>query len=987
MRIVIPSNNYEIFVYQLLKNLHQAQSCFKFLISSQIMIKNEYLRSILILHSQQKYSQCYSQMINSDNSEFNFYSKLAILLLTWEEFQLSSFITTLNEDYNCSPNSKINFYKIPHREQMYINFNINYHTTIKYDNEEMIINDILNLMEYYKYIDTNYHDSSYLNLILYNFLNNGLVEEGENANYRSIKKFFEDNQILIENNEVIEKTYKVYNNNSISFSHVRNSFENSKNNEDDDLVDKLNYIYESINEINLDVNHPVNFQTKIQKVDLKNNESNEIMYKNKHNDKDTFYSESDDFLLKLKTFQILKKYYLKRKSKRSYLSKKGNLIRIAENFYINLLKSRVMYGLELMIRRKTNYDLLKNNFIDLRINELSQFLIDKMRYISNIKRKENYIKYQLLIKKEQKIFEVLKNKMNYKKNYNKFLLSQIMNNQYALDFTLSLCDKGRKYLIKKHSFEKIYGDLLTRKALNQNKKNFQNIFEILKKNLEMMKIKQIKVESIIQFIHQHNYFRLIKLNLYYKEKKAFYLQKLFFMRYYMYFYKKQSTRQQFNDKKEIVKKQILIKNNFLRLKHNVQMKINHHKKIGDIINSKKIQRVDNKRKLKITYNRYDNSENRKANAIEIYNYKLKQKAFLIMLNFHKIKNKISKFRNRIVHKEIELFLKKAKLKTIKSLIVQGIKEKIKNYQKILLFQVLFYSSFSKMKLEKGVENREKHLKRKGINFLRENVQINYKFIKLNLKFYFAYLKKLINFKKNYLTRQKNYQNLLEKKFYYYVFVKKTFLKQFQKLQTIDLINKFRKRSIEETAKLFLKKKKNKKNHLFSSKKRKIYGKMYIKKIVSIVKQKHKIGNYYSIFKIKLWNRFIRNINGSIITKSLKTARNQMLARNAYISFFEKFDSSSLEKENEKKLRDLAKQYYTTKLFDCLLISSKTKSLMDKIEVFHRIKLKKKIFHEYRKRYYDKIKFSFLAGRFNQYLIISSFNKFYLKMKKGNKSTN
>ena len=161
--------------------------------------------------------------------------------------------------------------------------------------------------------------------------------------------------------------------------------------------------------------------------------------------------------------------------------------------------------------------------------------------------------------------------------------------------------------------------------------------------------------------------------------------------------------------------------------------------------------------------------------------------------------------------------------------------------------------------------------------------------------------------------------------------------------------------------------------------------MYIKKILSIIKQKQKIGNYYSIFKIKLWNQFIRNINGSIITRSLKTAKNQMLARNAYISFFEKFDSSSLEKEN--KLRDLAKKYYITKLFDCLVISSKTKSLMDKIEVFHHIKLKKKIFHEYRKRYYDKIKFSFLAGRFNQYLIISSFNKFYLKMKKGNKSTN
>lgn len=987
MRIVISSNNYEVFVYQLLKNLHQAQSCFKFLISSQIMIKNENLRSILVLHSQQKYSQCYSLIINSHNSEINFYSKLAILLLKWEEFKVSSFITTLNEDYNCSTNSKINFYKTPHREEMYINFNINYQTTRKYDNEEMIINDILNLMEYYKYIDNNYHECSYLNLILYNLLNNGLVEEGENANYRSIKKFFEDNQILIENNVIIEKTYKVYNNDSISFTHARNSFENSKNNEDDDLVDKLNYIYESINEINLDVNYPLKFKTKIQKGNLKNNESNEMMNRNQNNNKDTLYSESDDFLLKLKSFQILKKYYLKRKSKRSYLNKKENLIRMAENFYINLLKSRVMYGLELMIRKKTNYDILKNNFIDIRINELSKLLIDKMRYISYIKKKENYIKYQLHLKKEKKIFEILKNKMNYKKNYNKYLLSQIMNNQYALDFTLSLCDEGRKIMIKKRSFDKIYDNLLTRKVLNQNNKKFKKIFEILKANQEMMKMKQMKVELIIQFINQRNYFRLIKLNIFYKKKKKLYLQKLFFMRYYIYFYKKQSSRRQINDKKEVVKKQILMKHIFKELKQNVKMKINHRKMISDIISTKKSQTVNKKRKVNITYNRYDNSENRKANAKEIYNFKIKQKAFLIMLDFHKLKSKISKFRNKMIHKEIEIFLKKAKLKTIKSLIVQGMREKIKNYQKILLFQILFYSSFSKMKLEHGLENREKNLKKKGINLLRENVQINYKFIKLNLKFYFAYLKKLIPFKNEYLRSQKNYQNLLKKKFYYHVFIKKIFLKKLQKYQAIDLINKFRQKSIEETAKLFLKKKKNAKNIVFTTKQRKIYEKIFIKKIKSIVSKKKKIGNYQSMLKIKLWNRFIRNINGSIITRSLKAAKNQMKARNSYISFFEKFDNSTLEKENEKKIKQLAKKYYITKLLDCLVISSKTKSLMDKIEVFHHIKLKKKIFHEFRKRYYDRIKYSFLAGRFNQYLIISSFNKFYLKMKKGKNTIN
>ena len=973
MKISISQKNFETFVFKLLKKNHQAKTCYDFLLSSDILIKDDTLKDILRLHSQLKFKQSYSKLIRTELSQGNFYSKLASLLLSYEEYQIVSLISSLNDNYNCATNAKINFfYKAPHREEVYINFNIDYNKQKRFNDDEMIIKEIINLLEYYKYIDIDNYQSSYLNLLIFDLLNKGNVDKGQSAYYRSIKKFFEDNKIFLEGEK---DDFKIMSNISYSFSNNYNNSneENSKINDEsnDELTDKLNYIYESINGIDFDNTPHIQIQNC--------NEIKEEEEKSQGN-KSLFYNESDDFILKLKAFTILKKYYQKRKAKKGYLLKKERLIEMANNFYRNLLYSRVLYGFELITRRKANYELLKNHFIDLRISELSKFIIEKMKYFYELKKKENFITKGIEIIKKRKIFEVLKNKLNYKKNYNKFLLSQIMNNQFALDFILFLCDKAKNRIRTKSSFATNYEEVITRKALNRNEEYCRTIFDLLKRNKDISTTQKIKVREISKFIYQHGFFSRVKEELHYKSKIGFLFKKLFFMRYYIMFYKKQQKLQIYEDKKNKVKSMIM-KRNFNSLLNIIRTKKEHNKKIDDIISETTSKSLKSHKKISFTYNRYDNSQNRKANALEIYNVKLKQKGFALLLDYHNMNKKIFNYREKIVNKEMDTFFKRSKIKTIESLIVQGIKEKIKNYQKLYFFQVLFYSSFSKMKLEKGMENRERNLQKKGFNLLKDNVQINYKIIKQNLKFYFKYFTLLIPLQKSLHQSTKNKYMKLYEKFVFNVFIKKIYIKKAQKMQMKSLKGKFISNSFKESARLFLNK--NKKTNIDDSisKNRRIYSKTFFKqinksRILTKLSKRQK-----SINKIKIWNRFVKSINNSIIINSLQITSHKLILRNAYIHFIDNINSSFTKSEGSSKLNSIYKKYLAQKLIDTLIISSKTKSIMDDIYTLYETKLKKKIFNEYKKRYLDNIKFSMLSCRYKEYLVLTSMNKFSIAMKK------
>ena len=113
----------------------------------------------------------------------------------------------------------------------------------------------------------------------------------------------------------------------------------SKSNyQNDDLNNKLTSIFENINNIEFE-----GFNSKLKELQFNNNNLDSKFIN--EDEKIKKEQQNDDFLLKLKIFESLKKYYLKRKAKKPYLIKKQKLKEMADSFYSNLLKSRTLWFL------------------------------------------------------------------------------------------------------------------------------------------------------------------------------------------------------------------------------------------------------------------------------------------------------------------------------------------------------------------------------------------------------------------------------------------------------------------------------------------------------------------------------------------------------------------------------------------------------------------------------------------------------------------
>ena len=72
------------------------------------------------------------------------------------------------------------------------------------------------------------------------------------------------------------------------------------------------------------------------------------------------------------------------------------------------------------------------------------------------------------------------------------------------------------------------------------------------------------------------------------------------------------------------------------------------------------------------------------------------------------------------------------------------------------------------------------------------------------------------------------------------------------------------------------------------------------------------------------------------------------------------------------------------------VNYKMNNILQRVDQYYATKIKKIFFSTLKKRYQDTIKFSMLSLRFNEYLIISSFNCFLGTIKKnqnGNKDNN
>jgi uncharacterized protein (DUF2132 family) len=126
----------------------------------------------------------------------------------------------------------------------------------------------------------------------------------------------------------------------------------------------------------------------------------------------------------------------------------------------------------------------------------------------------------------------------------------------------------------------------------------------------------------------------------------------------------------------------------------------------------------------------------------------------LIKNFHNIKliKKSLKYMNRITKKkkqkienlQIKNFMKNVKFfyyqcrrKTIESLIIEGIRQKINKYNKLLVMKILLYSKIECLKQYRVmISTKKKYRKKLAFNLLKKNVSLkNYELIS-NIKFYY-----------------------------------------------------------------------------------------------------------------------------------------------------------------------------------------------------------------------------------------------------------
>ena len=698
------------------------------------------------------------------------------------------------------------------------------------------------------------------------------------------------------------------------------------NYQNEDLNNKLTSIFESINNIEFE-----GLNSTLNELNFNNNN----LEKNYINEEEKIKNEqqNDDFLLKLKIFDSLKKYYLKRKGKKPYLIKKQKLKEMADSFYSNLLKSRTFYGFYRILKRKSYFNMIKENYIDYRINFLSKFLIHGLVYSYNRLKliKSFHLNKEKKIKK--KLLSELKNKLSYQKTYDQYLLNQINKNPFAIYFMLIICNKGINNIKIKNKFNINYQNLRSAKIFHEKKRLFKLFCSLV-------------YYSNNDFYNRNNYFQNTKD----KIIKFFFLKKLkekLMLRY---------------------RKKLFIGKLFIK-------KIN-------ILLSKKLKKEEIKSKLLGI--QFKNKSNKNIENI-IYEKNLSKKIFnLLKLNLQEKNRKILQFKEKIIIKDIHSFYKKSIVKTIKCLIVEGIRQKVNNYRRLYVLQLLFKISISKFKYTKCLNIRNKYLKKFGIDFIKNNVVQSKKKKKNTIKFYFnLFLLKYV-YKITYRQRKKDYiKNNIMKLIIFHIKnkinEKKKINYKISLLQKNNLLN-----DIKKIYKCLKKSNKYDNVKKYDRKQIKIFGKRFINKLLKKHKlEKLKIKFINQNFK-KIFQTFIKNINYKIIINSLKIVSHQYLIRNVYFKFIDEINKTFHKQIKYKRLREISNKFNAKKLLEILFISNKIKNLSNSVYELYKTKLKRKSFYELKKRYLDKIKYSMLSCRFNEYLIFSSLKKMSIEYSKRHK---
>ena len=642
-------------------------------------------------------------------------------------------------------------------------------------------------------------------------------------------------------------------------------------------------------------------------------------------------SQKQILRLKLEAFLVIKKYYLHRKSKSAWIKRKKKLIKLSDNFYKNLLLSRSFYGFVLNSKRKSLYNLIKNNYIDFRIKELSSLLFKGLRFCYKERNLENKAFFELTKNKLRRIIKEMKAQAVYNRTMDKYLFTQILNNDTAVQFSKILIYLGNSYNIKKlYRYESNINTIIHKEEFMLKQKmllflkNMGNIIEN-KLNDDIENFNQ----NVILFNDKKKFIIYLEEQIILNYKKKYFQQKIFFMRsqYYILSKKKRKeTSPLFGPNKDLIK-------NF----HNIKLKSMSFK-IFKFLTESRLQKIE---------------------QLQINNFM----------------------------KNVKFFFYQSRKKTIEGLIIEGIKQKINKYNKFLVMKILLYSKIECLKQYRVmITTRKKYQKKFMFNVLKKNVLLkNYeKFC--NIKFYFRLCFKIkIQQKKKEKTNDKlMYIQGMQK---YFIHLVQLNLKMKEKI--LKKKEKYKNKLIDIRKKYFIKEIKNiinkkKYKKLIYLKHDKIFsyaiGIINLKnKCIGGLKSKSKelrlkkTKEYFNIFKQRaIYNNKIQKGKFLINKYIMQTNLNKLLERaRLNISI----------KKKKKSLSIIYKKFYLKKYLEGLNISYKMKLIDNKVDDYYKTKRKKNFLIILKKEYQNSIKFSMLSLRFNEYLIISTFNNFFKAINK------
>ena len=787
-----------------------------------------------------------------------------------------------------------------------------------------------------------------------------IYKNNEDFNDEEFINSKKDNKIKnFYNNKNNEKNH--INNNSFIQLKFRNFLEQNKKNINDNLAKKDNIIGDNfsfrnnanINKTNLSENDKKNKNNNNlinNNASTKNEENNinqemldfcKIIKSNsinviKINTFEKQYSQKQILRLKLEAFLVIKKYYLHRKSKSAWIKKKKKLIKLSQSFYRNLLLSRSFYGFVLNSKRTSLFNLIKNNYIDFRIKELSSILVKGLKFCYKEKNLENKAFFELTKNKLRRIIKEMKAQMVYNKTIDKYFFAQVLNNDSAVEFSKLLIYLGNSFNIKKlYRYESNINTIIHKEEFFLKQKIFLFLRNLnsyienkLNENIENFN------QNVLIFNDKKKFIIYLEEKIILNYKQKYFQQKLFFMRSKYYIISKKLWKQKspiFGPNKDLIK-------NF----HSLKLKI-------------------------FSFEMLKNSAEKRKQKIE----------GLRVGNFMK---------------NVKFFFYQSRKKTIESLIIEGIKQKINKYNKFLVMKILLYSKIECLKQYRVmITTRKKYQKKFLFNILKKNVFLKNYEKYCNMKFYFNLCFKM-KIKQKKKEKKENKLYLVKCNEKYFIHLIKIRIKMKEKLLKLEeecknkIINLRKKYFIKEIKNEITKKKYNKIVYLKHDK--------IFSFAIGIINLKNKcingIRSKSKALRIKNTKKFFnifkqRTISDNKIKTNTHLINKYILTLN-YNKFIERNKNIISIKKKSNLLSNIQKKFYLKKYIESLNICYKMKLIDNKVDDYYKTKRKKNFLNILKKKYQNSIKYTMLSMRFNEYLIISTFNSFFRAINK-NKNEN